>query len=183
MTLETSRGKPDWRRWAKATRAGLDIPALSRAVRERLELWPPYRQAEHVLTYLAFGAELDLAELGGKHFYATRTRRDGLLSVHALAGELERHPHGFLEPSKDSPEVELEQLDLLLVPGLAFDHSGTRLGYGKGFYDRLLAGVSPGVPVVGVGPDALIVEALPSAAHDVPMTHLISESGICRVSL
>lgn len=181
MTVEIPRSKTEWRRWAKATRAGLDIPALSRTVREQLERWPLYRQAEHVLTYLAFGTELDLTGLAEKHFYATRTHQDGLLGVHSLEGELERHPYGFLEPSRANAEVPLARLELLLVPGLAFDRSGTRLGYGKGFYDRLLAQVSPDVPMVGVVPDALRVEALPRAAHDLPMTHLISESGVYEV--
>ena len=142
---------------------------------------PLYRQAEHVLTYLAFGTELDLAGLTSKHFYATRTREEGTLSVHALTEKLERHPYGFDEPSADSPEVPLGRLELILVPGLAFDRSGTRLGYGKGFYDRLLADVPPGVPVVGVVPESLIAETLPSAPHDVPVTHVLSERGVYEI--
>lgn len=134
-----------------------------------------------MLTYLAFGTELDLSGLVNKHFYATRTREDGTLSVHELAGRLERHPYGFSEPSAGSLEVGLEQLDLILVPGLAFDQGGTRLGYGKGFYDRLLSRAAPGVPIVGVVPDALVVEALPKEAHDVPVTHLLSERGVYAV--
>ncbi len=134
-----------------------------------------------MLTYLAFGTELDLSRPSGKHFYATRTRKDGTLSVRALIGELERHPYGFDEPNADSPEVPLTRLELILVPGLAFDRSGTRLGYGKGFYDRLLADVPPGVPVVGVVPESLIAETLPRAPHDVQVSHLLSERGIYEV--
>lgn len=181
MTPAHPRTKPEWRVWAKAARAALDTPGLSRAVREQLERHPAYRQAEHVLTYLAFGTELNLAGLAGKHFYATRTHKDGALSVRELAGELERHPYGFLEPSAACPEVPLGRLELVLVPGLAFDRAGTRLGYGKGFYDRLLAEVPPGVPVVGVVSERLIVETLPRAPHDVPMTHLLGECGVYEV--
>ena len=147
----------------------------------QLERHPLYRQAEHVLTYLAFGTELDLAGLTGKHFYATRTLGNGILRVHELTGRLGRHPYGFDEPSADNPEAPLTRLELALVPGLAFDRSGTRLGYGKGFYDRLLADVPPGVPVVGVVPEGLIAGSLPRAPHDVPMTHLLSERGIYEV--
>lgn len=177
----SARSKAEWRRWAKATRAQLDIPALSAAVVTRLEAWPPYRRAEHALTYLAFGSELDLSSLRGKHFYTTRTRGDGTLSVHALSGGLERHPYGFYQPRAGSPAVGLERLELLLIPGLAFDHSGTRLGYGRGFYDGLLEQVT-GVPVVGVVPSALIVATLPAEPHDVRMTHLLSETGLTQVS-
>lgn len=170
--------KVEWRRWAKATRAQLDIPRLSAAVIAQLGAWPPYRRAEHVLTYLAFGDELDLSGLSGKHLYTTRTAHGGALTVHALSGGLERHPYGFWQPGEDSPAVALARLELLLVPGLAFDPSGTRLGYGKGFYDRLLSGVGAGVPVVGVAPSRLIVPVLPREPHDVPMTHLLSETGV-----
>lgn len=174
----TGWSKSEWRRWAKETRAGLDIPALSSAAVTQLELWPPYRRAEHVLTYLAFGSELDLSGLKGKHFYITRTRDDGTLSVHALSEGLERHPYGFWQARQGSPEVAVGRPQLLLIPGLAFDRSGTRLGYGKGFYDRLLLQVRAGTPVVGVAPTPLIVPALPSRPHDVAMTHLLSETGV-----
>lgn len=172
--------KTKWRRWAKETRAQLDVPALSKDVVTQLELWPPYRRAEHVLTYLAFGSELDLSRLKGKQFYITRTREDGTLSTHALSEGLEQHPYGFRQPGKASPVVEARRLELLLVPGLAFDHSGTRLGYGKGFYDRLLSCVQKGVPIVGVTPSQLIVPALPAEPHDVPVTHLLSETGVFK---
>lgn len=175
----SARSKAEWRRWAKATRAQLDIPALSAAATSRLEAWPPYRRAEHVLSYLAFGSELNLVGLSGKHFYTTRTREDGTLSVHALSEGLERHPYGFYQPRAESPVVEIERLELLLIPGLAFDRSGSRLGYGRGFYDRLLEQVT-GVPVVGVAPSALIVATLPTEPHDMKMTHLLSETGVVK---
>ncbi len=178
----TSWGKTEWRTWAKATRAQLDTATLSEEAVKQLERWPPYRQAEHVLTYLAFGDELGLSGLKGKHFYTTRTHEGGTLTVHALEGGLERHPYGFQQPTADSPEIGLEGLELILVPGLAFDLSGNRLGYGKGFYDRLLKGVRAGVPVVGVAPSQLIVPALPAEPHDVRMTHLLSEKGVAVVS-
>ncbi len=176
--------KPEWRRWAKETRAQLDTPVLSKGVVAQLGLWSPFREAEHVLIYLAFGTEPNLAALLGKNpdkqFYATRTHKDYTLTVHKLTGELERHPYGFFQPVATSPAVELERLELLLIPGLAFDTSGTRLGYGRGFYDRLSAQIS-GVPIVGVAPSTLIVPTLPSEPHDVKMTHLVSERGVLEV--
>lgn len=178
---KTPSTKPQWRRWAKGIRGQPAPPGLSEAVVEQLEGWPPYRRAEHVLTYLAFGSELDLSGLTGKHFYTTKTHKDGSLSVHALRGGLERHPYGFYEPVAGSQEVELGRLELLLVPGLAFDVAGNRLGYGGGFYDRLLARVGPGVPRVGVTRSDLIVPALPARGHDVSMTHLLSETGVLEL--
>ena len=135
----TNWNKTEWRRWAREKRTQLDIPVLSTEIVSQLEHWPLYKQAEHVLTYLAFGSEINLSKLGDKHFYATRTYQNGTLTVHALSENLERHAYGFLQPAADKPEVKPGRLELLLIPGLAFDRKGNRLGYGKGFYDRLLA--------------------------------------------
>ena len=179
MSWNTIQSKAEWRRWAKVKRSQLDTQVLSEHAVKQLEHCPLYRQTEHVLTYLAFGNELDLSGLSGKHFYATRTHPDGTLTVHPLTKNLERHPYGFWQPASDTPEVELERLELLLVPGLAFDKFGTRLGYGKGFYDRLLAQAK--VPVVGVVASQLIVPVLPTELHDVKMTHLLSEKGVLEV--
>lgn len=176
-------GKTEWRRWAKETRAQLDVPTLSQEVVRQLEGWPRYQNARHILSYLAFGSELDLSGLlahTDKHFYTTRTGQDGTLTVHRLTANLERHRYGFWQPTADSPVVGLERLELLLVPGLAFDVSGARLGHGKGFYDRLLAQVKD-VPVVGVTLSELIVPVLPAEQHDVRMTHLLSEKGMLEL--
>ena len=175
-----TQGKNEWRHWAKKTRAELDIPTLSLEVVSQLEHWPCYNQVGHVLSYLAFRDEINLSGLRRKHFYATRTHQDGALTVHELTADLERHPYGFWQPASDTPEVEWDRLELLLIPGLAFDTSGTRLGYGKGFYDRLLAQTK--VPLVGVVPSKLIVPVLPIEPHDVKMTHLLSEKGILEIN-
>lgn len=183
--------KQAWRRWAKTVRAGLDTPALSARTVTQLRTWPTLERAQHVLTYLAFGFELDLSALPtlsmstrstntsaqGKTFYATRIEAEGRLTVHRLGGGLELHPYGFDQPA-ELQVVDPQILDLVLVPGLAFDLSGTRLGYGKGFYDRLLPLLRAEVPRVGVVPDALIVEALPRDPHDASVTHLLSETGL-----
>ena len=185
MNLSPAQSKTEWRRWAKARRSQLDTGSLGEHAVKRLELWPQYRNAEHILTYLAFGNELDLSALVSKspdkQFYATRTHRDYTLTVHKLTSGLERHAYGFLQPTADSPAVTLGRLELLLIPGLAFDRTGTRLGYGGGFYDRLLA-EAKSVPLVGVVQQSeLIVPVLPSEPHDVRVTHLLSEQGVLEV--
>ncbi len=145
---------------------------------------PHYLTATAILTYLAFGSEIDLASLGNdptKRFYTTRLddQSEAGLSVHELAkSSLERHPFGLLQPAADSPAAALADIDLVLVPGLVFDTAGYRLGYGKGLYDRLLPRLRAGVPLLGVVHTDLIVAELPREAHDVPMTHLATEQGV-----
>ena len=150
----------------------------------RLRGWPEYRAARHVLSYLAFGSEVVLHELheDDKTFYVTRTAQTHTaLTVHRLDGALELHPYGYLQPRADAEVVEPHVVDLVLVPGLCFDVVGTRLGYGKGYYDRLLPGLRPDAARVGVSAAALVVARLPREAFDLPMTHLATESGIFQV--
>ncbi len=182
----TSTSKEAWRGWAKRVRRGLDLAELSAGVVRALGTWPAYREAEHVLIYLAFGSELDLSNLdfSGKRVYATRAHEDERrLSVHSLSEVLERHRLGFFQPPANAVEIDPEIIDLALVPGLVFDERGYRLGYGLGYYDRLLPSLRPDALVVGVTADALIVPALPHERHDVPVTHLASESGVRAVHL
>jgi len=137
------------------------------------------------LSYMAFGSEVNLATLAldSKQGYVTRTWMKPVhLTVHAQACELELHRYGYQQPVKDAPITNPNILDIVLVPGLAFDKSGNRLGYGMGFYDRLLAQLRPDCLRVAITCDALFVDELPAEAHDVPMTHVITESGVTRIA-
>ncbi len=175
--------KKVWRRWAKETRASLSKDALSSRVVEALELWPLYQEAAHVLTYAAFGSEINLSTLQNKRFYLTRTGETPQqgLTVHEVAGGLELHPYGYHQPFATADVVPPEHINLALVPGLCFDERGARLGYGLGYYDRLLPLLLRGVPIVGVTAEALVVPELPLDAFDFPMTHLVTERGVRRV--
>lgn len=81
----------------------------------------------------------------------------------------------------DGSPVAPDRLDVVLVPGRLFDRRGIRLGRGGGHYDRFLPRLRPGVPAIGVTVDERIVEQLPAEAHDVPMTHLATGSGVRAV--
>lgn len=88
---------------------------------------------------------------------------------------------GILEPPRDAPATELVGGDLVLVPGMAFDREGGRLGRGVGYYDRLFARCASACerPVrIGVGFSFQLVERVPMADHDVRMDGFASESGI-----
>jgi 5-formyltetrahydrofolate cyclo-ligase len=174
--------KQDWRQWAKRTRSGLAVPSLSQDVVGQLQNWQRYQEATHILSYLAFGSELDITPLHQdtrKRFYVTRAWQDTkTLTVHELGAGLETHPYGYLQPPADALVIDPKTIDLVLVPGLCFDVSGTRLGYGAGHFDRFLPALRPSTPRVGVTANALVVEALPRESFDVLMTHLLTETGV-----
>jgi 5-formyltetrahydrofolate cyclo-ligase len=90
-------------------------------------------------------------------------------------GELIRGRWGLLEPPGPVlPESALAEASLVIVPALAVDRRGARLGRGRGFYDRSLAGRDPRAHLIAMVRDEEFVDELPAEAHDVPMTHVIT---------
>ena len=78
--------------------------------------------------------------------------------------------------------VPVDSLDAVVVPGLAFDRAGNRLGRGAGVYDRFLASLPPTTLRIGLIPSALLVDRLPTDPHDVPMHAVVTEHGIVRTT-
>ena len=138
------------------------------------------------LFYRAFGTEISLDPLadalGWSNFAVTRTPEVGSLTVHLATDTTEVHRFGFLQPKENSEKIELDEITVSLVPGIAFDKLGNRLGHGSGYYDRLLPRLNPRCLVVGVTTEDLTFEQLPSESHDIPMTHLVTELGIRQVN-
>jgi 5-formyltetrahydrofolate cyclo-ligase len=90
-------------------------------------------------------------------------------------GGLTRGRWGLLEPAEPwLPESALAHASLVIVPALAVDRRGVRLGRGRGFYDRSLAGRDPNAPLAAMVRDAELVDELPADPHDVPMTHALT---------
>ena len=158
------RTKEHWRSWAKT----INRAQSSAVVVTSLESWPPLHGT--VLSYLAMTDEVNIGPihaLARCRIAITRTPASGPLSVHEHhPNRLESHRLGFEQPTEDSPRIELDDIDVVLVPGLAFDARGNRLGWGRGYYDELLARLPAGVIRVGVTIDELLVDALPTEDHD-----------------
>lgn len=85
---------------------------------------------------------------------------------------------GLLEPPEPwLPPSVVAEAGVVLVPALAVDRSGVRLGRGQGFYDRSLPARNPGARLVAVVRDPELVDALPAEQHDIPMTHVLTPRG------
>ena len=159
------------------------VVAASARVCDRLAAWPAFRQAHSVMAYMAFGNEISLAPLMrcffGKHWIVPRILKkpEPHLVLHPYdPARLVQHPYGMLEPDAGLPVIEPRELDLVLVPGLAFDRRGFRLGLGGGFYDRFLPNVT--VTTAGIVYAALIVDRVPNEPHDRRVDFLACESAI-----
>ena len=94
--------------------------------------------------------------------------------------ELQVGNFGILEP-QGAQSIPIAELDLLVVPGVAFDQSGHRLGYGKGYYDRLLQQRLPHCRLVGFCFEFQLVASLPAEAHDIRMDLLVTEQRTLRL--
>ncbi len=189
MTVAAKRAVRDWARETRAWEMQRRGPELNASIVAAVRACTAYQRAATVAAYLAFGDEVDLAELlvaDEKRFVLPRTHRrpEPHLTLHEVTAAqlaeraaLSRHGHGFLEPAPTAATVEPGEVDLFLVPGLAFDTTGVRLGYGLGFYDRLLPRARAGAVVVGVTLDALVLPDLPHGPHDARMNYLVTETG------
>ena len=111
-----------------------------------------------------------------------RVRPDHTLDHHAVRGpdELTPGPFGIAEPRPSCPTVAPAALDVILVPGVAFDRAGGRLGYGGGFYDRFLAACTG--PRLGLAFALQLVACVPREAHDLPLAVLVTEAEVIRVA-
>ena len=87
---------------------------------------------------------------------------------------------GIPEPREACPAIAPEEIDLVLVPGVAYDINGYRLGYGRGYYDRFLPRLRPGALTVGLAYAFQIVPTVYPEAHDRPVRLIVTEEGIIQ---
>ncbi|MGC8904571.1 5-formyltetrahydrofolate cyclo-ligase [Thermus sp.] len=169
--------KPALRRLALRVWRTLDRETLSRQVLSALLPWLRERGFRHILLYHPLPHELDLTPLVEAYpvrYYLPKVAGEGL-SVHPW-GPLAPGPFGLKEPTTEA--VDPGVLELIVVPGLAFDREGFRLGHGKGYYDRFLFGVR--ALSLGVVPEALLLPRLPRDPWDIPVAFLATEREVRR---
>lgn len=147
------------------------------------------RGASLIVGYHAFGSEADVeAALRQAHRHGValalpRVEGNGLLSLRAWSpgDALESNRWGILEPLREASEVALDVVSVVFVPALGLDPSGVRIGYGGGYYDRLLPRLA-GAVRVGVGFELQVLDALDAEAHDARLDWLVTETGARPVS-
>ena len=187
-------------RMARAGVSPLDLIRASELIRQNLHTLDEFIHAQRVLCYSSLKEEVqtsgiigDCLDAGKEVFLPYQLPKDHRLAIgRYLDGDvLIPGPYGVLEPAMErrNPSLAVGNLDLILVPGVAFDPRGNRIGYGKGYYDRLLAGAGenqnpsqPGkAPVtVGLALEIQIVAGLDLLPFDVPVEILISENRVIR---
>lgn len=164
-----------------------EVAKRSRLITKHLLADPLYQKARVLMAYAACNNEVDLNQLiqvalaEGKQvalpFSLWEKRQLLPVPVTKYPEDLTSGRYGILEPQFKVPPLPLAKLDLVLVPGVAFDVNGYRLGYGQGFYDRFLQALKPGIGIVGLAFSFQIVASVYPEAHDYALPGLVSENG------
>jgi 5-formyltetrahydrofolate cyclo-ligase len=158
----------------------------SRAIRGHLLGFAPLHQATTLLIFSSLADEpstegwLEAWAAPGRTLALPRIAEDGRLALHAVRqpGHLIPGPFDIAEPDpRLCPEIDPQEVDGTLVPGLAFDRQGQRLGRGKGYYDRLLARLRPNALACGVFFSLQEVPTVPTFGHDRPLHAVLTEKG------
>lgn len=176
--------KKEIRQRTLARRASLDRnlkASLDAVIRRQIEQSEIYRGAACVAMYFPIHGEVDLLPLWmSSHKMAVFPRVEGNILVFCPARSLTDFAPGTLKIHEpQTPPVCIDSVDLILVPGLIFDHFGYRLGYGMGFYDRLIK-AHPAVTSMGVCQDEFYVDKLPEEPWDARMKYVATQSAIYK---
>lgn len=160
--------------------------AASKRACEHALLASQYTSAKTLLLYMAMSVEADPAQIA----YAALAANKRVVYPRCVEGNrlelyegdtigFTANKYGILEPDPSSASrVSPTELDMIIVPGVAFDKDRMRLGHGAGYYDRLFNEVQPHTFKLGFAFSWQLVEAVPSQAHDVRMDAVVTENGI-----
>lgn len=147
---------------------------------------PAFRNARKAFCYLPLADEVNtrpivdrLLKVRGAAYVPITDVSNGTLHVAEIASmeDLTEGPYGILEPVTPTP-VDPAIIDLWIVPGIAFDARGYRVGHGGGYFDAFFAAHPTDAPKVAVAYSLQIVDSVPAAAHDVPVDMVVTENGI-----
>ena len=166
-----------------------DKDGLSRQIMQRFFALPAYQAAKTVMLYLDVRAEvrtrhdLPAALASGKKIVVPWCNEAGELELFHLVSldELAVGMYKILEPKAElrslpEKQVDVKELDLVMVPGVAFDRRGARMGHGKGYYDKLLEHARPETPLVALAFECQLFPEIPVQEHDVFMDKILTEA-------
>lgn len=169
------------------------VTEKSNRIINKILTWSEYLKADTIMTYLDFRNEVQTERLVlhsmevGKQVVVTATETKERRLIPSL---IQRYPEGLhigrwgiREPQPQFMRpIALAEIDLVLVPGVAFDLQGNRLGYGGGYYDRFLARLWPEVVFAALAFELQVQTQVYAAPHDIPIHYLITEERLIKIS-
>ncbi|MBK5211106.1 MAG: 5-formyltetrahydrofolate cyclo-ligase [Coriobacteriia bacterium] len=193
--------KSELRKDALARRRSYDGDARTRAAKQlslQLLSLPVLRSARTISAYVPFGGEINILptlcdlltapDTSLERILMPRVSGTDTLTMHLCDPSLFCGNHagksfiegygGILEPEEEWPIVAFSEADVVIIPGVAFDRRRKRIGYGRGFFDRMLPAKGGTATAIGVIFDDLLYDELPCEDHDVAMDIVVSPSEI-----
>lgn len=148
-----------------------------------------YKEAEKIFIYISYSSEINTKAIinkalkDNKKVYVPRTefktRHMDAVGITSL-DDLSESTYGILEPSIEAPHIDPNELDLIVVPGVAFDRNGGRMGYGAGFYDRYLKKINKEnmnkIVKLALAYELQMLDKVPMNEQDIPVDYIITEN-------
>lgn len=155
----------------------------SREICKKVRELQVYKDSKKILSFMNFGSEIEIEILNreiirdNKRLFLPRVEKNGILSVVEYGKGFTIGKYGIREPLG---EEYLEELDLIIVPGLVFDKGGNRIGYGKGYYDRLFLKYPE---VIRVAPifDFQLYDRIPTEEHDKKIDIIVKKNRVLKI--
>lgn len=148
-----------------------------------------YKEAKKIFIYISFGSEINTREIinvalkENKKIYVPRTElKTKIMDAVEISSlnSLKESSYGILEPSKENKSVDPNELDLIVVPGVAFDRNGGRMGYGAGFYDIYFKKINKEnvkkITKLALAYDMQVIEMVPMNEDDIPVDYIVTEN-------
>ena len=167
------------------------VQQKSHAIHQRLIEMSVWKNAMHLMVYLDFRNEVKTTSLirsflqQGKHVYIPVTNpKDYSLTVSELKNpelDLRVANFGLLEPKEEALRpTDPKKLDLVIVPGIAFDRDGYRIGFGAGYYDRFLPKLREDTVLISLVFDFQLLPQVPRESHDIAVDWIVAESELIQ---
>ncbi|MBI5205687.1 MAG: 5-formyltetrahydrofolate cyclo-ligase [Nitrospirae bacterium] len=168
---------------AKNLKAEKDI-----SIMQRIIMLPEFSVAKTILFYASFRSEADTMDmiklslhLGKLAVLPRVCKKENILKLYEIKNmdELARGYMWILEPSVDEARLrKLSDIDLVIIPGAAYDTHGNRLGYGAAYYDKLLATMGKKILIIAPAYEEQIVEKIPAEPHDIKVDKIITDKRV-----
>jgi len=163
--------------------------AKNKMILERMLSLEEFKNAGIIFFFASFRTEVDTTEMiksahsSGKRVLLPKVDKDRhelLLYEIRDFSELAPGYMGIPEPSFQGRQMSINDADIVIIPGAGFDASGNRIGYGGGYYDRLLSGLQKDSPVIAPAYEEQVVDSIPSEPHDIRVQMIVTDRRVIR---
>ncbi|MBU3144217.1 5-formyltetrahydrofolate cyclo-ligase [Clostridium sp. CF012] len=166
-----------------------NVSAFSNKIIGTIMELPEFINCKNIMLYLSFGNEVNTYTLAkwcldnGKKviipYCINATREIIPFEINNLTNDLTKSTFGIMEPKHDLlKKVCMEDIDLIIVPGVVFDEHCNRIGFGAGYYDRFLPKRVENTSTIGIAYDYQVINEIPTGVYDVPLDFIITEKRI-----